>query len=116
MTCLDGYWIHPNVSSASKSGPSLAEELVRAPQNGAVATFSPTGLGVATGHDVLHQGFFEAVFQANAGDLGEAALSAKLRLYASGANFDLLHTFTIFGDPALRLPSKNAVYLPLINH
>jgi hypothetical protein len=106
MTCLDGYWMHPNQAYASQSGPSLAEELLRAQARGAVATFSPTGLGLTGGHDALQEGFYEAVFQNGAARLAEAALAAKLRLYATGYNFDLLHTFTIFGDPGLLFPSQ----------
>lgn len=98
MTCLDGYWLHPSI------GPSLAEDFIRTAQNGAVATFSPTGLGVASGHDRLWAGFYDAVFQDSATRLSQAALTAKLEIYASGLNYDLLHTYTIFGDPALRLP------------
>ncbi|MFQ5859553.1 MAG: C25 family cysteine peptidase, partial [Anaerolineae bacterium] len=109
MTCLDGYWIHPNRSS-------LAEELVRAPDRGAVAAFSPTGLGVATGHHILQRRFYGAVFQDGVAELGPATLAARLALFATGGNYDLIHTFTIFGDPALRLqlpPSR--VYLPLVS-
>lgn len=104
MTCLDGYWIHPNLESADKSGPSLIEEMLRASQKGAVAAFSPTGLGVSTGHNALQRGFYDALFKNGIKELGAAAQSAKLNLYSTGHNDDLLHTFTIFGDPALRLP------------
>jgi hypothetical protein len=114
MTCLDGYWIHPNLIVTSKAGPGLAEELLRAQQRGAVATFSPTGLGVATGHGSLQEGFYEAVFRYGASRLGNAAMSAKLSLYATGYNLDLLHTFTIFGDPALRFPGLKSAFLPLV--
>ena len=99
MTCLDGYWIHPTIR------PSLAVELLTSPKRGIVAAFSPTGLGVATGHDVLHRGFYEAFFDGGTWSLAEATLAAKLAVYASGANYDLINTFTIFGDPALRVPS-----------
>ncbi|MCU0488125.1 MAG: C25 family cysteine peptidase [Anaerolineales bacterium] len=98
MTCLDGYWLHPSI------GPSLAEDFIRTAQTGAVATFSPTGLGVASGHDRLWAGFYDSVFQGGATRLSQAALAGKLEIYTSGLNFDLLHTYTIFGDPALRLP------------
>ncbi|MEJ2265939.1 MAG: C25 family cysteine peptidase [Anaerolineales bacterium] len=82
MDCLDGYWLYPSQSS-------LIEELLRAENKGAVSTFSPTGLGVAT--------------------------AAKLSLYASGSNYDLLHTFTVFGDPALRMHiPEPPVYLPIL--
>jgi hypothetical protein len=112
MTCLDGYWIHPNLLSTSGAGPGLVEEMVRADSKGAVAAFSPTGLGVASGHDALQQGFYDSVFNHHNWDLGQASLAAKLRLYATGANYDLLHTFTVFGDPALVLKSTYFNFLP----
>jgi hypothetical protein len=104
MTCLDGYWIYPNQSVVWQSGPSLAEELVRRAYVGAVATFSPTGLGVATGHDLLHHGYYQALFQDGIWKLGPATLAAKLNLYSQDTHHeynDLLQTFTVFGDPAL---------------
>ncbi len=97
MTCLDGYWIHPNL------GPALAEVMLRSANSGAVATFSPTGLGLATGHETLQAGFYDALFKNGTTRLGAAASAAKLNLFSTGYNYDLLHTFTIFGDPALRM-------------
>ena len=44
-------------------------------------------------------GFFDA---GNWG-LAEATLSATMRLFASGENLDLINTYLIFGDPALRM-------------
>lgn len=96
MTCLDGYWFYPNLQS-------LAEEILRASSGGAVATFSPTGLGVSSGHDSLERGFFTAVFADGVQELGKAALAAKVALYGTQANYDLLDTFEVLGDPALRL-------------
>jgi hypothetical protein len=103
LTCLDGYWIHPSLSGDTLTKPSLAEELLRASQKGAVATFSPTGLGVATGHDSLQRGFYDALFINGERFLGPATLSGKVRLYNTGFNLDLLQTFTTFGDPALEI-------------
>ncbi|HZD56717.1 MAG TPA: C25 family cysteine peptidase, partial [Anaerolineales bacterium] len=93
MDCLDGYWFYPSQSS-------LTEEMLRAESKGAVSTFSPAGLGVATGHDALQRGFYDAVFNQDIRELGPATLAGKLSLYVSGGNYDLLHTFTVFGDPA----------------
>jgi hypothetical protein len=108
MDCLDGYWFYPSQSS-------LIEELLRAENKGAVSTFSPTGLGVATGHDALQRGFYGAVFNQGIKELGPATYAAKLSLYASGSNYDLLHTFTIFGDPALEMHiPEPPVYLPIL--
>jgi len=43
------------------------------------------------------------------------AAAGKLALYATGKNYDLLHTFSIFGDPALEMKiPASPVYLPII--
>lgn len=106
MTCLDGYWIH-----AIQSSSSLMETMLRAGNGGMVASFSPTGLGVSTGHDILERGLLDAVFHQHVARLGPATLAGKLNLYGAGHDFDLLGTFTIFGDPALRLPIPRLVDL-----
>ncbi len=54
MTCLEGQFITPGLTT-------LAEQAVRTLGHGAVASWSPTGLGVATGHKFLYDSFFEAV-------------------------------------------------------
>jgi hypothetical protein len=99
LDCLDGYWIHPT------NQPSLAELFLTSSNRGAVSTFSPTGLGLAFGHDVLADGFYTTFFNNGNWELGPATLSAKLALFASGYNFDLINTYTIFGDPALKVHS-----------
>lgn len=96
-TCLDGYWLHPDK-------PSLAEELVLGSDRGAVAAFSPTGLGLVVGHDLLWRHLYDAIYQDGLGRLGPATDLAKLRLWAGGTHLDLVDTYTVFGDPALRLP------------
>jgi len=108
LTCLDGYWIHPLTATQS----SLAETFLRAPNGGDVASFSPTGLGVANGHDVLQQGFYGALFTNGAQRLGTASLAAKSKLFATGYNLDLVSTFTVFGDPALVLPTYRLHVFP----
>jgi uncharacterized repeat protein (TIGR01451 family) len=96
MTCNDGYFTIPGY-------PSLGESAVRIDGRGAVASWSPSGLGLATGHDRLNRGFFRAVLMDGVRELGQAAVSGKLWLYASGENLDLVDTYHVFGDPALRL-------------
>jgi hypothetical protein len=103
MTCLDGYWFGP---AHPKIYPGLIEVLIRADGGGAIGAFSPTGLGVATGHDVINQGFFKSLYVNGNWELGGASLNAKLDLYATGYNFDLLNTYTIFGDAALKIKSQ----------
>lgn len=117
-TCLDGYWIHPNKSTEPAGMPSLIENLIVAEGRGAVGAFSSTGLGVSTGHDYLQEGFYNAVFHDQATTLGLASMEAKMNLFQAGIYVDLLHTFTVFGDPALgiNLQPVKINYLPLVLH
>jgi hypothetical protein len=94
MTCLEGSF-HDYAQDA------VAETLVRAADKGAIASWSATGLGVATGHDTLNKGFFDALFKQGVRRLGPAAVVAKTDLYQTGMHLDLIHTFALLGDPAL---------------
>ncbi len=106
LDCLDGYWYYPKQTVFEHRGPSLIESLVRAPNKGILAAFSPTGLGVATAHDTLQRGFYDYIFGGGEWRLGAAVTQAKLKVYTDAEmHVDLVHTYTIFGDPALHFPS-----------
>jgi len=102
MTCLEGQF-------QNLYGAAVGESVVRALDSsgnpvGAVASWSPTGLGVATGHTFLYTGFFEAVFHQGEDVIGDAILYAKRKLFDSSSIFkDLIETYTLFGDPAMHL-------------
>ena len=96
FTCLDGYFYYPN-------RVSIAQALLWNPNGGAVASWSPTGLGITSGHAVLNGSFLHSVFDADLSRLGPATTVAKADLYATGNDLDLVDTFTIFGDPYLNL-------------
>ena len=96
LTCLDGYWIHP-------ANTGFAEVMLRTAGRGAIASFSATGLGLVNGHDTLQAAFLQAIFRDGARRLGPPSLAARLALYATGSYPDLIDTFTVFGDPALKL-------------
>ena len=95
MDCLDGYFDWPN-------RPSLAETMLAYANGGTVAHWAPTGLGVATGHDVLHKGFYKAINGDGVDFFGGAVTAGRLSLAARGAFPDLVQTFMMFGDPAVR--------------
>jgi len=102
MTNQEGYFVHP--SSIASDYSCLAESIVRAAGRGAVASWSATGLGVATGHSILAEGLFDAVFAGGMRRLGPAATQAKILLFGAGSGYlDLIDTYTLFGDPALAL-------------
>ena len=113
LTCFTGLF-------HEASGTTLDESLLRAAGGGALAVWGATGLGVATGHQYLAQGFLASVFQGPASTLGAATLSGKLALAASASSaLDLLETFTLLGDPATRLnltlvPWAYTGFLPLL--
>ncbi len=103
MTCLEGKFTNPYPQS-----PSVSETIVRATAGGAVASWGPTGLGVAYGHDQLNRGFLDAVFMRGIRELGLATLVAKLRLYGAGYSLEQIQEYTLFGDPALRMHVRDA--------
>jgi uncharacterized repeat protein (TIGR01451 family) len=100
MTCKEGRF---QWSFASWTG--LSEALVRASGKGAVASWGATGEGQALGHGYLEKGFLEALFYTGAHRLGEAAMAGKRYLWenSGGSYLDLIETYGILGDPALRI-------------
>jgi uncharacterized repeat protein (TIGR01451 family) len=100
MTCKEGRFQWP---FSSLTG--LSEALVRASGKGAVASWGPTGEGLAAGHDYLQKGFFEALFYDGARRLGETAMAGKRYLLenSGGSYLDLIETYGVLGDPALRI-------------
>jgi hypothetical protein len=101
MTCQEGYYANP-----SSTFTSLSESLVRMTTGGAVASWAPTGWGVAVGHEYLQRGFLEAVYDQGVARLGDATNAGKLYLWneANGLYRDLIDTYVLLGDPALALP------------
>ncbi|MEZ4712137.1 MAG: C25 family cysteine peptidase [Caldilineaceae bacterium] len=101
MACFEGFFHEPPTGSRS-----LSESYLLNPNGGAVASWSPTGFGVATGHDYLEQGLFLAVFQNGVKQLGAAMTAGKEHLYYDAPAHkydDLIDTFNLLGDPALHI-------------
>ncbi|MBN2549129.1 MAG: hypothetical protein JXB15_08230 [Anaerolineales bacterium] len=111
MTCLEGSFDYPSPPGINNS--SLSEMLVREASKGAIASFAPTGLGVASGHEYLDHGLFKALFMQGASQVGPATTASKLYLAAKsgGGHLDLLDTYLVLGDPAVRLHKLNVYYL-----
>ncbi len=94
---------------------TLDETLVRVDGRGAVATWGATGLTLSAGHDALGDGF--AASWLGGARLGDAALAGKLSLAAGGSYLDMLDTYTLLGDPTLRINQRWAThtnYLPVM--
>ncbi len=113
MTCLDGYFIWPSPPGQDYS--SLGESIVRQPNGGAIASWSPTGYGEEEGHSLLDEEFFQALFVTGTRLLGVATTQAKLKMFAQTSNYQsLIDTYVLFGDPALEVPVPANIYLPLV--
>lgn len=103
MTCLEGTYHNPRYAG-------LAESSVRLAGRGALASWSATGQGVASGHDYIHRGFYAALFNWDVRVLGDATTAGLVNLYVN-AHFpdgtpryrDLIDTYVLLGDPATRI-------------
>lgn len=105
--CLNGFFAGP------KDAAALAEVLQRQPNGGAVALWAPSGLGYPTGHAILLQQFYSAIFQHDHYALGAATTAAKVTTQAQSSFWaDLTQSYILFGDPAtpLGIP-PNAPYV-----
>ena len=116
MTCAEGMFHHPHPLGSFLE--SMAEVITKAQNKGAVASWSPTGWGLATGHDLLNRGFVTAALVNKVNTIGQATTSGLVNLWSSGNYLDLIDTYLFFGDPALVLKRglEPAIYqfLPLL--
>jgi len=92
MNCLNAYFIDPAFDS-------LAERLLRADRGGACAVWASSGQCEPAEQTALNQEFYRQLFGGTATTIGEAAARAK----SAVANQDIRRTWTLLGDPAMRL-------------
>lgn len=101
MSCAEGMFHFPHPLGSYQE--SMAEVITKASSKGAVASWSPAGWGLATGHDVLDQGFVRAALRNRVRTLSQATTAGLVKLWSTGDFLDLIDTYMIFGDPALVL-------------
>ena len=92
MTCLNGNF-HDLYTE------SLAEALLKAPQGGAVAVWSSSGLTYPQGQAPMNQELIRLLFNGESLRLGEATMRAK----AATPDQDVRKTWILFGDPSMKL-------------
>lgn len=98
LSCLDGMFYH------AMRERSLAEQWVTTPGGGAVAYWSPTGMGYPKAHEMMLREFLKAAFSSEVETLGEAVRLAKANMLRESSDFmarDSAVMMTYFGDPAL---------------
>lgn len=109
MTCYEGSFFDYGTPN------TLAEASVRMTKSGSVASFSPTGFGLVSGHDYLEKGLMEAWFQKGINRLGASITYAKQYLVDNAplnSYRDLLDTFVLLGDPGLVVKTQEACLTP----
>ncbi len=96
MTCSNGYF-------ASPYNNSLSERLVLAPDKGAIASFSPSGLSLNDAAHVYHRAVVSELEQGAHDRLGDLLLAAQASYAATGAFPELLDFYNLLGDPGLQI-------------
>jgi hypothetical protein len=97
MTCLTGLFTHPRVQS-------LAETLLWKADGGAVAVLAPTSLTLSDDQSFLSKALVQAYLKDRTARLGDIFVQAQREVPTNGAGTqDVLRTFLLFGDPALKM-------------
>jgi hypothetical protein len=92
MTCLNGSFQDPYAEP-------LGEALLKAPQGGAIAVWTSSGLTEPDKQAVMNKELIKLLFGRESLTLGEATAKAK----ASVSDQDIRRTWILFGDPTTRL-------------
>jgi hypothetical protein len=101
MSCLLGFFGHPERDA-------MAEELLLAEDGGAVAVFAPSSLTLSSDQGPLNRALMKVLLEEDAPPVGLAILEAKRSVAAeTQGQRDVIETFTLLGDPALRLVSPS---------
>lgn len=101
MTCYTGAF------DGNKN--SLAEELLRSENGGAVAVIGATSIGLLVGDYILNREIFDVIFEGHTQNIGAIFAQSKTQFLINSPGFlDLTEVFTLFGDPAtqLKIPNK----------
>lgn len=105
MACLTGTFHQPDADG----GNNIDEQLVLAPNGGAIASWSSAGLSILYSSEFLQRGFYQALWQ-NPGALtiGALAQASLLDLFQSAPCCDEpLRTHVLLGDPLTPLRIKS---------
>jgi hypothetical protein len=92
MDCLNGYFVAPNIDC-------LSEALLKAPNGGAVASFSSSGLTIPIGQHAMGQQLFNLLYSGAPMALGDATRQAK----AATTDIDVRRSWILFGDPTMKI-------------
>ena len=87
---------------------SLAEELLRSENGGAIAVIGATSIGLLDGDYNLNRELLDVIFRGQTQNIGAIFAQAKTQFLINSPGFlDLAEVFTLIGDPATRLKIPN---------
>lgn len=95
FTCLNGYFNHPDIDA-------LSETLLWAEDGGVVAAVAPSGRSFTSQQVPLADVFYGLLLSGEVATVGEALMQSKINASGSQNLADVIHTFNLLGDPALR--------------
>ena len=98
--CMNGFFGYP-------FSYSLGESFVVPKKTAAIAAFSPSGFGLYSDFSVLGNAVFSSLFETGERIIGKVTTGAKIEAFSKGGSENMLHTYTLFGDPAARLKGGN---------
>ncbi|HNT75325.1 MAG TPA: C25 family cysteine peptidase, partial [Anaerolineae bacterium] len=106
LDCLDGFWMFPESYPGLDDARSIAERLLTTPERGAVAAFSPAGLGYTWDGELVANAVFTALTHH-----GEFRVAELSQLGRAASRTHMRKVYTLFGDPALVLPFGERITL-----
>ncbi len=106
LDCLDGFWMFPENYPGLDDARSIAERLLTTPERGAVAAFSPAGLGYTWDGELVANAVFTALTHH-----GEFRVAELSQLGRAASRTHMRKVYTLFGDPALVLPFGERITL-----
>ena len=87
---------------------SLAEELLRSANGGAIAVIGATSIGLLDGDYNLNFELLDVIFRGHTQNIGAIFAQAKTQFLINSPGFlDLAEVFSLLGDPATRLKIPN---------
>ncbi|HET9481620.1 MAG TPA: C25 family cysteine peptidase, partial [Candidatus Polarisedimenticolia bacterium] len=104
LNCINGYFVDLAGAGPGHVDYTLAEEWVRRPNRGAVASWAPSALGQLSDYDSIAYELFNHVFVEGQTTIGPAAVGALVdAVTVFGVSTNNIRGMILFGDPATRL-------------
>ncbi|MCB0340764.1 MAG: hypothetical protein KDD59_00880 [Bdellovibrionales bacterium] len=102
MNCLNAHYYDPN-----RSYRGLGETLIFKKEGGAVAFWGSTSLTIPEVQTPIHKAFYETLVTGELRDMGSIINMAKVHGGGNQQSNEVVNSWLLIGDPALRLPSAS---------